>query len=312
MTPPFRNIPRTSILLPDTRHSYPGTVPVNRIKSAPLLPAIITDHPLPASLALIAILFVVRWITTTMITARRADSPELRRSRLVMTRNALLIGLVCGLYLIWQPELKAFAISIVGIAVAMVIATKELILCVSGAVMIRLNRAFSVGDRIEVAGYRGDVIDMTLLATTIIETGPGQLTHQYTGRKVVLPNSLFVGSGFINETFTNEFVLHVFTVPVPISADWQALERCILAASQEACAPYLDEARAHLERLAELEALNIPPVEVKVSLQIPSPDQLNLVVRLPTPARSKGRIEQSIIRKAMECIDGWSGKGANR
>lgn len=276
------------------------------MKNPPLLPPIIVDNPLSSSLIFIALLLVVRWISSAMITARRADSPERRRSRLVMTRNVLLIVFVGGLFFIWQPELKAFALSIVGIAVAIVIGTKELILCVSGTVMIRLNQAFSVGDRIEVAGHRGDVIDMTLLATTIIETGPGQLTHQYTGRKVILPNSLFVGSGFINETFTNEFVLHVFTVPVPISANWRALEQSILLASQEACAPYLEEAKAHLERLADMEALNIPPVEVKVSLQIPSPDQLNLIVRLPTPARSKGKIEQMIIRKAMECIEGWS------
>lgn len=306
MTTPFPDSTKDGILSSDPSTHLSGTLSVNRAKATYLLPPLVINHPLPASLVLIGVLLVVRWIASAMITARRSDSPERRRSRLVMTRNALLLVFVFGLYLIWQPELKSFALSIIGIAVAMVIATKELILCVSGTVMIRLNGAFSVGDRIEVAGHRGDVIDMTLLATTIIETGPGQLTHQYTGRKVVLPNSLFVGSGFINETFTNEFVLHVFTVPVPISADWRALERCILAASQEACAPYLDEARAHLERLADIEALNIPPVEVKVSLQIPSPDQLNLVVRLPTPARSKGKIEQAIIRKAMDCIEGWS------
>jgi len=270
-----------------------------------LLPPIISKNPELASIALILTLIGLRTLSATFIKTRRSLTPERRRALLVNTRNLFLALSIGGLFIIWRPELKAFALSVVGIAVAMVIATKELILCLSGTIMIRLNGAFSVGDRIEVGGFRGDVIDVNLLATTIIEIGPGQLTQQYTGRKVVLPNSLFVGNAFINETFTNEFVLHVFSVPVPISADWRELERCLHAAAEEASAPYIEEARAHLNRLAISEALNMPPVEVRVTLQIPEPDRLNLIVRLPTPARSKGRIEQAILRKSMDCFGGW-------
>lgn len=273
-----------------------------------LLPPLITQHPDIASVVLVAGLLGIRALSATFIKARRGLSPEQRRGLLVTTRNLILALSVGGLFVIWRPELKAFALSVVGIAVAMVIATKELILCLSGSIMIRLNGAFSVGDRIEVSGFRGDVIDINLLATTIIEIGPGQLTQQYTGRKVVLPNSLFVGNAFINETFTNEYVLHVFSVPVPLTANWRALERCLHAAAEESCLPYLEEARAHLNRLAVNEALNMPPVEVRVTLQIPEPDRLNLIVRLPTPARSKGRIEQAILRKAMDCFEGWREK----
>jgi small-conductance mechanosensitive channel len=270
-----------------------------------LLPPIISQHPELASIGLILGLITLRTLSATFIKARRSLSPERRRGLLVNTRNLFLGLSVAGLFIIWRPELKAFALSVVGIAVAMVIATKELILCLSGTIMIRLNGAFSVGDRIEVGGFRGDVIDVNLLATTIIEIGPGQLTQQYTGRKVILPNSLFVGNAFINETFTNDFVLHVFSVPVSISSDWRALERCLHSAAEESCAPYIEEARAHLNRLAISEALNMPPVEVRVTLQIPEPDRLNLIVRLPTPARSKGKIEQAILRKAMDCFVGW-------
>ena len=270
-----------------------------------LLPPIISKNHELASVALILTLIGLRTLSATFIKARRSLTPERRRALLVNTRNLFLALSVAGLFIIWRPELKAFALSVVGIAVAMVIATKELILCLSGTIMIRLNGAFSVGDRIEVGGFRGDVIDVNLLATTIIKIGPGQLTQQYTGRKVVLPNSLFVGNAFINETFTNEFVLHVFLVPVPISADWRELERCLHAAAEEASAPYIEEARAHLNRLAISEALNMPPVEVRVTLQIPEPDRLNLIVRLPTPARSKGKIEQAILRKSMDCFGAW-------
>mgnify|MGYP001215256827 CR=1 FL=1 len=63
----------------------------------------------------------------------------------------------------------------VAIAVALVIATKELILCVSGALIKGGARSFNIGDRIQVKEFRGDVIDQNLLTTTILEVGPGKV-----------------------------------------------------------------------------------------------------------------------------------------
>src|SRR5690606_32112227 len=85
-----------------------------------------------------------------------------------------------------SAELRTVAISIVAIAVAFVVATKELILCITGSILKMASRSFVIGDRIQVKDFRGDVIDQNLLATTILEVGPGKLTHQRTGRMAVI------------------------------------------------------------------------------------------------------------------------------
>ncbi|MDP2285435.1 MAG: hypothetical protein Q8L06_14955, partial [Pseudohongiella sp.] len=61
---------------------------------------------------------------------RSVASTELRRKWMVQSRNGLLLLLMLGLVLIWGEELRTLALSIVAIAVAFVVATKELILCV--------------------------------------------------------------------------------------------------------------------------------------------------------------------------------------
>jgi small-conductance mechanosensitive channel len=55
-----------------------------------------------------------------------------------------------------------------------------------------VTKAYAFGDRIENAGIRGNAVDHNALTTTILEIGPGQTSHQYTGRTMVIPNSFFL------------------------------------------------------------------------------------------------------------------------
>jgi len=125
---------------------------------------------------LITVVVVVRALSARYI-RRNVASMELRRRWLVHSRNGLLLFMLLGLIIIWGEELRTLALSVVAIAVAFVVATKELILCVTGSILKAGAGSFNIGDRIQVKDFRGDVIDQSLLATTILEVGPGKLTH---------------------------------------------------------------------------------------------------------------------------------------
>ena len=176
-----------------------------------------------------------------------------------------------GLIMIWANPLRTLAVSFIALAVAVVIATKELILCVSGAVVRAVSKSYAVGDRIEIAGKRGDVVDQNLFTTTLLEIGPGQSSHQYTGRAIVIPNSLLLNTPLINETFTHDYVLHVFCIPLTSADDWQRSEQLLLEAAQIECGPFLDQARMYMKNIESQHGLDSPTVAPRVTLQIPEP-----------------------------------------
>ncbi len=252
-----------------------------------------------ASSVFLLVAVVIRAVIATHIHRAKVSSPEVRRRWMVNLRNGMLLFITGGLILIWARELQTLVLSIFAIAAALVIATKELILCISGNVLRATSDSYTVGDRIEINGLRGDVIDHTLLATTLLEIGPGMASHQHTGRTIVVPNSLMVSTPVINETYTDAYVLHHFSVPVGPDRDWKRAEEILLKASQAECASYMDQARLHFEHLQSKHSIESPNLEPRVSIQIPDHEKIILLVRLPTPARRKGRIEQSILRKFM-------------
>jgi small-conductance mechanosensitive channel len=250
---------------------------------------------LVSSLLLLLTVLVARAIMAGFL-RKAVHSTELRRRWLVQTRNALILITLLGLVIIWAEELRTLAISIVAIAVAFVVATKELILCLIGTIIKSGSGSFNIGDRIQIKDFRGDVIDQNLLATTILEVGPGKLTHQRTGRMTVIPNSLFVSEPVINESFTNNFVLHVFTVPFKREDDWESAQEAFLKSANKHCKPYLAEVKKYMDQIGDERGLQIPSVEPRVTLQVPAAGEMHLIVRFPAPAGQRSYIEQSIIQ----------------
>src|SRR5690554_1065783 len=243
---------------------------------------------------LIAAVLALRAVLGRFI-RRSVASTDLRRRWMVQSRNGLLMLLLLGLIIIWGEELRTLALSIVAIAVAFVVATKELIMCVMGTILKTMSRSFEIGDRIQIKDFRGDVIDQNLLATTILEVGPGKFTHQRTGRTAVLPNAMFVGEPVINESLTQEFGFHVFTVPFKRDEDWPAAQQALLATANRYCQPYLEEVRRFMNRISVRRGLEIPAVDPRVTIQVPTAGEIHLVVRVPVRTRERSFIEQSIL-----------------
>lgn len=251
---------------------------------------------------LVATIILLRLIISRFI-RNSISSVELQRRWLVQTRNGLLLLLLFGLVIIWGEELRTLAFSIVAIAVAFVVATKELILCVTGTILKTGAGSFNIGDRIQIKDFRGDVIDQNLLATTILEVGPGKLTHQRTGRMTVIPNALFVSEPVINESYTHDYVLHVFTVPFKREDDWRAAQTAFLESANKHCKPFLKEVRTYMNQLSKQKGLDVPTVDPRVTLQVPAAGEIHLIVRVPVRSGQRSYIEQAILSEVLSSRD---------
>ena len=267
---------------------------------------VVVSGSLPNMLISTAILILTIIILRALIARylrTNVSSTELRRRWLVQSRNGLLLLLLLGILFIWGEQLRTLALSIVAIAIAFVVATKELILCVTGSILKTGAGSFDIGDRIQIKDVRGDVIDQNLLATTILEVGPGKITHQRTGRMTVVPNALFVSEPIINESYTNDYILHVFTVPFKREDKWREAQDAFLESAKRYCQPYLEDVRKHMKEISEEQGLNVPSVEPRVTIQVPAAGEVHLIVRIPVKSGQQGYIEQSILSEVLSNND---------
>ena len=249
------------------------------------------------SFVLLAVVLILRFILVRAVSRSQGLTVEARRRWANNARNTLGVTFVIGLIFIWAHELSAFAVSLIAVAVALVLATKELILCLSGAVLRMGGNVYSLGDRIEIHGLRGNVLDQNWLTTTLLEIGPGQMSQQYTRRAVVFPNSLLLSYPLINETYMKDYIVHVMTVPLAADDDWRKAERVLLEAARDECSPFLEEARRHMKLVEGKSWVDAPSVEPRVTIQLPEPGRINLLLRIPSPGQRTSRVEQAILRR---------------
>lgn len=260
------------------------------------------DHPaaIKGLVSVAIFLLIVAGRRVAVRTFENSGLPPERRNRfLVQSRNAAVVLFLASVLVLWAEQIQTVALSLAAVAAALVIATKEFILCLSGTFLRVSARSFRLGDRIEVNGTRGDVIDIGPLTTTLLEVGPEASIHKLTGRAVVLPNSLFLTTPVINETFTEEFVLHTTRVELEDGAAWRDAERMLLDAANKVCSPYVDAAQENMQRVGHKHGLEPPDVRPKVWVATRHTG-VTLILRYPAPIRGRGQVEQSILRAYLD------------
>ncbi len=249
------------------------------------------------SLILLVSLVITRTLVVRWISRNPTLSMESKRRWVVTTRNSIVFVFLIGLVVIWAHELQAFAVSIVALAAALVLATKELILCWSGAALRVGGKVYAVGDRIQIAGHRGVVLDHDIFATKLLEIGPGQSAHLYTGRVTVFPNSLLFTNPLIKENPEQEYGLYTLVIPIKTDEGWQRAERTLLEVAKAECAPFMEEAARQMKLLEQANLLEAPSPEPRITIQLPEAGNMHLVLRFPAPDRGRSRVEQSILRR---------------
>jgi small-conductance mechanosensitive channel len=221
-------------------------------------------------------------------------SRETKLRASVFWRNSSLLLAALALLLVWRAELRAAALSLAALSVALVLAGKELLTSVLGYIHRTTSGSFRFGDVIEINGMRGEVIDQTLLTTTVLEMSED---HQFTGRTVQFPNSFYVLQPLTNHSSLGRYQLGLVRVPLAPGADAQAAKRLLEQTAANVCSEFVAPAEAALRELEGEQFLVLPSAEPRVTLRLAEAGKVTLVLRYPCPAEQRTRAEQEILSR---------------
>ena len=232
-----------------------------------------------------------------------------QKRRTIANLRAIFILILLGTsFVLWADEFYQFIISIAALLAACAIAGKELFLCYGGSFYKTFARPFSVGDRITIGSIRGDVVDIGLMSTQLIEVGPKDYTQQLTGRTITIPNSQFLTTSIFNETDSvhdgkgRGYGLHVFIVPIVNARTWKKHKEFLLNSANEVCSEYFKQAKNFFIMMAKKRQVDIPYVEPRVNIRVESPEKILLIVRISVPIEMKGTLEQEILNSYLEKV----------
>lgn len=220
---------------------------------------------------------------------------EEKRRVFVMSRNVALILSVFSLSLVWATQIQNFALSMVALAAATVLATKELIMCLSGSLLRMVTKQYSVGDYIEINNIRGRVVDINLFNTLMMQIGPNAKVGQLSGKTISFPNSLLLSFPVQRDNILGHYVVHTFDIPVPIHLDSDAIVPKLSMVLEQYCASCAREIALYLEEVQAQKLFITPAAQPRIS-RVPYDDKVyQLVIRFASPVAKRLEIQQAVL-----------------
>ncbi len=201
------------------------------------------------SVVVVLIVILARW--AALRTIHRTQEPEFsyRADKGLAYSAVILIGI--SLAWIWVDAFSNLATYIGIVSAGIAISLSDLLKNIVGWAFILIRRPFKIGDRIEVGGLKGDVVDVRLFRFTLLEVGGHMVdADQSTGRLLHVPNGVVFTQSIANYTEGFEYVWHELAVLVTFESDWRLARAIVEKAVKEHGIGSLETSAAELRKTA--------------------------------------------------------------
>jgi len=199
---------------------------------------------------------------------------------------------------LWSPNASQFITVLTIIGAGLAVALRDVLLSFVGWLHLQLHPPFRRGDRVEINGVRGDVVDIGLTQTTMLEVGEWVEAHQSTGRLVHVPNGWIYIHGVKNYTEGFEFLWFEQSIIVTFESDWEAARDIVLEIAYDTVPNCEDPARQQLREMTSeyLVQMNVLTPYVYVSL---ADAGVKLTLRHLTSARGRRSVRHDLISEIL-------------
>jgi len=172
--------------------------------------------------------YLLVFLLVRIINARvqKQRTQHLVRKYVIYFLNLLIILFVI---FIWIQHISSLTIFLSAVGAGVALALQEVILSFAGWFMILFRRPFDAGDRIEFGGVKGDVIDISMLQTSLLEIGNWVDADQSTGRIVNVPNSEIFKKASYNYSRGFEFIWNELKILVTFESDWKRAQEIMIS-----------------------------------------------------------------------------------
>jgi len=254
-------------------------------------------------LALIGVVLAIGeiWRRTTF---RYIHDSRRRYQFLLLRRVVMWVAIILIIVLAFATQLGS-AVTFAGLLTAGVaVALQNVIVSVVAYFFLIGKYGIRVGDRVQIAGVTGEVVDIGLVRIHVMELGgPGD--SQPTGRVVALSNSIVFQptAGLFKQIPGTNFLWHELKLTLSSETDYHTAKERITQSVTEALAEYHDSMEAQ-RRSMEMSLTTVSPTELKPKVRLHyTASGIEADIRYPVALDKAGEIDDHLMHGVMAALD---------
>lgn len=227
-------------------------------------------NPSVGKVVTLAIGIAVIWILIKVIQRKLFSKIQSNDSRYQAKKISTFLGYLLTILLltiVYSDKLGGFTVALGVAGAGITFALQEVIASFAGWIAIMFGGFYKTGDRVELGGIKGDVMDIGVLRTTIMETGEWVDGDLYNGRIVFIANSFVLKEPVFNYSGEFPFLWDELTIPIDYRSNYQLAEKVIADAANSLAEELSIESKENWNKLRLKYRLEEAQTEPMISMK---------------------------------------------
>lgn len=252
-----------------------------------------------------AILGCTHIIFRVLVYAILIHNIKSNRIRYNLSKTLTLIHLLTAALFIlrvWLPDSNTLLAAYGFVAAAVAFSIQDLFKNFIGGIVIIVRSLYQVGDRVQIGEQYGDIIDIGILYTTLLEIRAWVAGDQSTGRIIRVPNGKIITNDVINYTADHSFIWDEIHIPVTHQSDWKKADKILNKIIADVTESLSTSALSDIKHLQSKYFLTNDNIETRVYMTI-TDNWVSLHARYIVSARERRNVQDTIMRQIKERFD---------
>ena len=184
---------------------------------------------------------------------------------------------------------------------------QELILSIAGSFYIFFVRVYKPGDRIEINGIKGDVIDIDSIYTTIMEMGEWVNSDNYSGRIVKISNAFVFKGPIKNYSMDFPFVWDEINILITYESEVDLAKKLILETAENQLSDYAKNSKAKWEEMVKRYYIENATIDPTIAINL-TDNWIQLNLRYITDYKRRRATKHELFDAIQESVRQTKGK----
>lgn len=179
------------------------------------------------SVAALVVVFVARAAVMRVLKSNVEGHDAQYRARKIVNYATTVLFIISAAF-IWLDAFSSLPTYLGLVSAGIAIALSDVLKNMAGWAFILSRKPFEIGDRVEVAGLKGDVIDVRLFRFSLMEVGGWVDAEQSSGRLVHVPNGVVFNQPVANYTEGFAYIWDEIAVLITFESDYKLAKTILL------------------------------------------------------------------------------------
>ncbi len=228
------------------------------------------------------------------------DRRRMQTLHTILRLGVQLVGVLCVLLVVFGVPSQIS--TILGLATAgLTVALQSFIVAFFGWFILMGKNGVRVGDWVEINGVAGEVIEINLFRTTILENSAWADKGHPTGRRATFINNFAVTGQFFNFSTVGQWMWDEMSLSLPVSPDTYSKAALLHQAILEETQQDAQLAEQEWKRVPRQSGLSHASASASVNLR-PSGAGVDLLIRYVTRASDRLKVRNRLYERVIDVL----------